>query len=79
MTAKTQMQIAPAKVLPFRVIAFRVPAKTFDEIQEQLRLAAHIVGLDAPLDWEDRETACRAIWDALSALAEIRGRADFKM
>lgn len=72
-------QTTPGKVLPFRVIAFRIPARKFEEIENHLRLAAHIMELDMPLDWEDRSTACRQIHDALCALAEIRKSSDFKI
>ena len=70
---------APAKVLPFRVIAFRIPAAKFEKIQRHLEFAGNLIGQDAPLDWEDRETACRQICDALCALSEIREKANFKM
>ena len=70
---------ATARVLPFRVIAFRVPARKFEEIENHIRFAAHIVGLDAPLDWEDRNTACRQLHDALCALAEIKKASDFRL
>jgi len=68
-----------ARVLPFRVIAFRIPARKFEEIENHIRFAAHIVGLDAPLDWEDRDTACRQLHDALCALAEIKKASDFRI
>ncbi len=68
-----------ARVLPFRVIAFRVPARKFEEIENHIRFAAHIIGLDAPLDWEDRNTACRQLHDALCALAEIKKASDFRL
>ena len=57
----TQNPNNDARVLPFRVIAFRVPARKFEEIENHIRFAAHIIGLDAPLDWEDRNTACRQL------------------
>lgn len=63
---------APAKVLPFRVIAFRIPATQFEKIQRHLEFAGNLIGQDAPLDWEDRETACRQICDALCAKSERR-------
>lgn len=78
MTPK-QQQIEPAKVLPFRVIAFRIPAAQFEKIQRHLEFAGNLIGQDAPLDWEDRETACRQICDALCALREVREKANFKM
>ncbi len=78
MTQNPNQAIA-AKVLPFRVIAFRVPARKFEEIEEHLKLAAWLIGQDAPLDWEDRDTACRQLHDALCALAEVRKSSNFKM
>ena len=75
----TQNSRTGAKVLPFRVIAFRVPARRFEEIENHIKFAAHIVGLDAPLDWEDREAACRRLHDALCALAEIKKASDFRI
>jgi hypothetical protein len=67
-----------ARVLPFRVIAFRVPARKFEEIEEHLKFAAWLIGQDTPLDWEDRNTACRQLHDALCALAEIKKASDFR-
>ena len=75
----TQNPNTRTRVLPFRVIAFRVPARKFEEIEKHIRLAAHIIGLDAPLDWEDRNTACRQLQDALCELAEIKKASDFRL
>lgn len=75
----TQNPRTGAKVLPFRVIAYRVPARKFEEIENYIRFAAHIIELDAPLDWEDRNTACRQLHDALCALAEIKKATDFRL
>lgn len=77
--AMTQNPNTGARVLPFRVIAFRVPARKFEEIEEHLKFAAWIINQDAPLDWEDRNTACRRLHDALCLLAEVRKSSDFKL
>ncbi len=79
-TAMTQnsKQATAAKVLPFRIIAFRVPARKFEEIEEHLKFAAWLIGQDAPLDWEDRETACRQLCDALCALRELRAQGEMQ-
>jgi heme oxygenase len=76
---QTAHKPAPAKVLPFRVIAYRVPARDFEQIEGYIKFVAHIIGLDAPLDWEDRNTACRQLHDALCALAEIKKASDFRL
>jgi hypothetical protein len=44
------------------------PPRAFEKIQRHLEFAGNLIGQDAPLDWEDRETACRQICDALCAL-----------
>jgi hypothetical protein len=75
----TQNPNQTARVLPFRVIAFRVPARKFEELEEHLKFAAWLINQDAPLDWEDRNTACRRLHDALCLLAEVRKSSDFKM
>jgi hypothetical protein len=75
----TQNPNQTARVLPFRVIAFRVPARKFEEIEEHLKFAAWLINQDAPLDWEDRNTACRRLHDALCLLAEVRKSSNFKM
>lgn len=74
--AKQQEQ---AKVLPFRVIAFRIPAADFEKIEHQLAVASFHINADWQLDWEDRLEAGRAIADALCALREIKKKADFRI
>ncbi len=76
---KNSKQATAAKVLPFRIIAFRVPARKFEEIEEHLKFAAWLINQDSPLNWEDRETACRRLHDALCTFAEVRKLSDFKM
>lgn len=67
-----------AKVLPFRVKFFKIPVTDFEKIYKHLEFAAWIINQDMSLDWEDRETACRQICDALCALREIREHGEMK-
>jgi hypothetical protein len=67
-----------AKVLPFRVNFFKIPVHEFEKIYKHLEFAAFIINQDMPLDWEDRETACRQICDALCALRELRSQGEMK-
>lgn len=68
-----------AKILPFRVKSFKIRAEEFEKILNHLQTSAHIIGADSPLDWEDREFANRQIWDAISAMKEIRANGEMKI
>jgi hypothetical protein len=67
---KSQNQIA--NVLPFRVQTLKIPAAAFERIRDDLRFASSLLCIDAPLEWEDRVAAERAICKALSILSDIR-------
>lgn len=45
---------------------------------KEFYFAAWIINQDTPLDWEDRETACRQICDALCALRELRSQSEMQ-
>jgi hypothetical protein len=74
---QTAQQTEAAKVLPFRVKAFKIPAVELEEIIKQLSFVAYTLSIDAPLDWEDRDEACRKLHDALAALRELKAQGDF--
>lgn len=67
-----------SNVLPFRVKSFKIAVADFEKIYEHLEYAAWIINQDMPLDWEDRDTACRQLCDALCALREIREHGEMK-
>ncbi len=69
MTSATEEK---AKVLPFRVNSFKIPVAEFEEIVRHIEFASFIINQDMPLDWEDRDMACRRLCDALCALRDIR-------
>jgi len=75
---QTAQQTQTAKVLPFRVKFFKIPAIEFEKIYKHLQCAAFIINQDMPLDWEDRETACRQLCDALCSLRELRSQGGMK-
>ncbi len=75
---QTARQLEKTNVLPFRVKSFKIPVARFEEIYKHLQCAAWIINQDMPLDWEDRETACRQLCDALCALRELRSQGEMK-
>lgn len=72
----TQRQTA--KILPFRIIAFRIPAAQFLQIERQLSIASYYINADWNTNWEERDEAAHAIYDALATLREIKAQAEIK-
>ena len=75
---QTAQQLEKTNVLPFRVKSFKIPVVEFEKIYKHLECAAWIINQDIPLDWEDRETACRQLCDALCALRELRAQGEMQ-
>lgn len=71
-------QFEKTNVLPFRVKSFKIPAAEFEKIYKHLESAAWIINQDMPLDWEDRDAACRQLSDALCALRELRAKGEMQ-
>lgn len=61
-----------SNVLPFRITAVRIPLDALDEILGDLQIASFHLNADWQLDWEDRQEACRAIYNALTTLRELK-------
>ena len=65
-----------AKVLPFRIIAIRIPVREYEKILDQLQIVSFHLNGDWSLDWEDRNEACQAVYDAITALREFKEKAE---
>jgi hypothetical protein len=73
---KTRMQ---STNLPFRVKSFKISPEELEKVERQLSIASYYVNGDFKLDWEDRDEAGRAIFDALETLRQLKRQADIKM
>ena len=51
---------------------YKITPEQLCEIESHLQLASHILNFDGCPDWEDLNTACRQIADALQNLKFIR-------
>ncbi len=52
----------------------KITPEQLDEITRHLEIAADALNSEFALDWEDQNTACRNIFDALQDLKIIRER-----
>jgi hypothetical protein len=66
------LQTENSAVPAFRVKSFKISADALDKMLEQLGTASWLVNGDFQLDWEDRDTAGRALVDAIYTLRDIR-------
>lgn len=68
--------MAAQQQINFRVIAYRIPAAQFDEIEAHLSRASWILNCEDIPNWEDLNRACSEICDALENLRWIREKSE---
>lgn len=60
----------------FKIINYKITPEQLDEIETHLQLAGYILNSEDIPDWEDLNTACRNIHDAIQNLKWIREKTE---
>jgi hypothetical protein len=60
----------------FKVINYKITPEQLDEIERHLQLAEYTLNFEDIPDWEDLNTACRNIHDAIQNLKWIREKTE---
>ncbi len=55
---------------------YKLTPEQLSEIESHLRLAGYLLNSEDRPNWEDLNTACRQIYDALHALQTIRQKSE---
>ena len=60
----------------FKITNYKITPEQLEEIETHLQLAGYILNSEEIPDWEDLNTACRNIYDALQNLKWIREKSE---